>query len=54
MGKRLAERLAGIVVQRTRKDFLRDRKRSGLAANDGCPVVEPRQMMFAQLSKPCV
>ena len=54
MGERLAERLARIGIQHPREHFLRDRKRVCLAGDDGRHVVEPRQMMFAQLRKPCV
>jgi hypothetical protein len=52
MGKRFANGLARIGVQHPRKYFLRDQKRIRLAGDDGHHVVEPRQMVLAQLGKP--
>src|SRR6476469_8154023 len=52
MRKRLAEGLARIGIQHPREHFLRHRKRAGFSCHDGGDVVEPGQMVFAQLSEP--
>ena len=52
MGEQFAKSLARIGVQHPREYFLRDRKGGGLAGNNGRHVVEPGQMVLAQLGKP--
>src|SRR6185503_18235183 len=52
MGKRLAKCLARIGVEHARENFLGYQECVGLAADNGCHVVETGHMVLAQLGKP--